>query len=92
MDVEVDKDPHYRVSSPPRFRNVTEAIPVLLEPLFCEYGVQPTSLLSSEVIMDQESVEVLTRLCSQHELGAHGHAEILGEEKDVRIFAGKSKN
>jgi hypothetical protein len=47
MDVEVDKDPHYRVSSPPRFRNVTETIPLLLEPLFCEYGVQPTYLLSS---------------------------------------------
>jgi hypothetical protein len=89
MDVEVDKDPHYRVSSPSRFRNVTEAIPHLLEPLFCELGVKPTYLLSSEVMQDKESVAVLKQLRSQHELGTHGHAELLGPEVDVSLFAGK---
>lgn len=89
LDVEVDKDPFYRISSPPRFRNVTEAIPELLEPLFLEFGVRPTYLLSSEVIQDPDSVSILRRLRTDHELGTHGHGELLGPEINIRDFQGK---
>lgn len=88
LDVEVDKDPQYRVSNPPDFRNVTEAIPGLLEPLFMEYSVKPTYLLSSEVMQDAASVQTLKKLQSDHELGAHGHGELLGEGVEVGQFKG----
>jgi len=92
MDVEVDKDPRYRVSSPPSFSNVTEAIPNLLEPLFLEYNVRPTYLISSEVMQDPPSVHTLKNLKSEHELGSHGHAELLGEDIKVNRFTGMLMN
>lgn len=88
MDVEVDKDPQYLISNPPCFRNVTEAIPKILEPLFLEYGVRPTYLISSEVMQDHACVKVFESLKSDHELGTHGHAELL-EELDITKFSGR---
>jgi hypothetical protein len=88
MDVEVDKDLKYWISNPPGFRNVTEAIPELLEPLFLKYGVKPTYLISSEVMQHPESVKILSQLQSNHELGTHGHGEFLGEGIQVQDFSG----
>jgi hypothetical protein len=83
MDVEIDKDIHYRIGQQVSFKNVIEAIPNLLEPLFIENGVKPTYLLSAEVIQNQDCLKILKKLKSDHELGTHGHAEFLKDGMDV---------
>jgi hypothetical protein len=88
MDVEVDKSSTYHISDPPGFKNVTEAIPRLLEPLFLKYRVKPTYLLSSEIIQDRECVETLKNLQSDHELGTHGHGELLDPDLDIHSLGG----
>jgi hypothetical protein len=89
MDVEIDKDLHYRIGHPISYKNVYEAIPNLLEPLFKEYGVRPTYLLSSEIIQDKQCINVLKNLKTEHELGTHGHAEFLGEKIDILKSSGR---
>ncbi len=63
-------------------------MPELLEPLFLEYGVKPTYLVSSEVMQNAKSVKVLKQLKSDHELGTHGHGELMEEGIQLNNFCG----
>lgn len=84
LDTEVDKDPAWRIAAPPTFTSVTRGIPEIFSPLFRRYGVRPTYLLSSEVLEDQESCQVLTELGSEAELGTHLHADLVTPSR--RLF------
>jgi len=56
------------------FHGVTIGIPVILNPLFKEFGIRPTYLISNEVMDDSACLNVLDAL-SDVELGTHLHGE-----------------
>jgi hypothetical protein len=84
IDVECDKDLHWRVRRPLTFRGVEEGIGRRLAPLFAEYGVRPTYLLSPEVIRDGTCVSLLKTL-EACELGTHLHPEFVRSSDHVEI-------
>lgn len=77
IDVECDKSPSWHTAVPLRFRGVTEVIPALLQPLFANFGIRPTYLLSPEVLADDGCIAVLRDL-RDVELGTHLHGEYIG--------------
>jgi len=79
IDCECDKGPRWRTELPLSFTGVTVGIAEKLHPLFARFGVKPTYLLSSEVMSDAASVEVLRSL-EGAELGTHLHGEFVGNE------------
>jgi hypothetical protein len=80
IDVECDKDERWDVRQPLTFRGVEEGIGRRLTPLFLEYGVRPTYLVSPEVMRHEESAALL-RAATNCELGTHLHPEfIVGSE------------
>lgn len=84
IDTECDKGPAWKTQFPLSFRGVEDAIGKRLQPLFENYGVVPTYLLSPEVIRDSASVDYLGSL-KQVELGTHLHAEFI--EPDANFNA-----
>ena len=74
IDTECDKSPNWRTSSPLTFHGVTIGIPIILQPLFREFGVRPTYLVSYEVMDRPECVDVL-QAQPDAELGTHLHGE-----------------
>jgi hypothetical protein len=83
IDTEVDKDARWRISSPPSFSSVRRAVPATLSPLFDEFGVIPTYLLSGEVIEDGHCAEVLAELGDRAELGTHLHGEFVEPKRSL---------
>jgi len=75
IDCECDKGPGWRTQLPMRFTGVVEGIARRLQPLFMGYRAKPTYLLSSEVIRDAPSADVLDSLPGGYELGTHLHGE-----------------
>jgi hypothetical protein len=84
IDTEVDSNPSWRISNPPRFSSVVSGIPNVLAPLFHRFGVVPTYLLSPEVIEDQACVETLLKQ-SRAELGTHLHADFVEPERRLSL-------
>ncbi|MBI4347412.1 MAG: hypothetical protein HY553_11185 [Elusimicrobia bacterium] len=74
IDTEADAGDTWRRSAPLAFRSVTVGIADVLTPVFREFGVRPTYLLSSEVLEHDESIGVLSRL-RDAELGTHLHGD-----------------
>lgn len=74
LDVESDSDSRWGAPPVRTFRSVLEAMPERLHPLFIEFAVRPTYLLSPEVIMSEECRAVLRNL-KNCELGTHLHIE-----------------
>jgi len=74
IDTECDKTRSWHTASPVAFRGIHIGVAQLLEPLFKQYGVRPTYLISREVMMDAQSVEVLGSLADV-ELSTHLHGE-----------------
>jgi hypothetical protein len=82
IDCERDKGPHWRVRRPAAFRGIHEGIGARLEPLFRQFGVKPTYLLSPEVLRDDAAAACLAPLARGAELGTHLHAEYVGPDLD----------
>lgn len=82
IDCERDKGPHWRVRRPAVFRGIHEGIGARLAPLFREYGVKPTYLLSPEVMRDDAAAACIAPLARNAELGTHLHAEYVGPDLD----------
>src|SRR5512147_36688 len=76
IDVECDKDERWAVRRPLTFKGVHEGIGERLTPLFAEYGVRPTYLLSPEVIRDGACADLFREL-QDCELGTHLHPEFV---------------
>jgi hypothetical protein len=83
IDTEVDKNAHWRISNPASFSSVRRGVPEILSPLFDEFGVVPTYLLSGEVIEDGHCVDVLAELGDRAELGTHLHAEFVEPQRSL---------
>lgn len=76
IDTECDKgNPGWDLQKPLAFKNI-HLQKRLLMPLFEKYSINPTFLISPEVLQDKGSVEVLKRL-ENVELGTHLHEEFI---------------
>jgi hypothetical protein len=81
IDTECDKGPGWLLQRPMRFDSVTQGIPQILTPLFEEFRLKPTYLLSPEVLANADCVQTL-KACSHAELGTHLHGEFIEPEAD----------
>jgi hypothetical protein len=82
IDCERDKGPRWRVQRPATFRGIHEGLGERLAPLFRQYGVKPTYLLSPEVMRDDAAAARIAQLARGAELGTHLHAEYVGPDLD----------
>ncbi len=92
IDTEVDKDAHWRISTPASFSSVRRGVLETLSPLFDEYGVVPTYLLSGEVIENGRCVQALAELGARAELGTHLHGEFVEPQRSLwpQTMAGRT--
>lgn len=88
IDVECDKSPDWRTAAPLSFRGVLVGIGERLHPLCRRLGVQPTYLLSPEVLTDEPSVALLRGL-EGCELGTHLHGEHVAPDVPTWDFASR---
>ena len=75
IDCECDKGAGWRSQRPLAFEGIADGIARRLQPLFVRRRAKPTYLLSPEVMRDARSVEALSTLAGDHELGTHLHGE-----------------
>ncbi len=75
IDCECDKGAGWRSQRPLAFEGIADGIARRLQPLFVRRRAKPTYLLSPEVMRDARSVEALSTLEGDHELGTHLHGE-----------------
>ena len=77
IDTECDKSSDWSIPYPISFRNITVGIPEKLHPLFAKYKIKPTYLLSPEVILSKDCLQIFKRLEEDFELGTHLHGEFI---------------
>jgi glycosyltransferase involved in cell wall biosynthesis/2-polyprenyl-3-methyl-5-hydroxy-6-metoxy-1,4-benzoquinol methylase/tetratricopeptide (TPR) repeat protein/GT2 family glycosyltransferase len=87
IDTECDKSHNWRTASPLTFRGVVDAIPGRLQPLFCDFGIRPTYLISPEVMCHPASVATLRNL-RDVELTTHLHGDYILPKIKTWDFAG----
>lgn len=75
IDCECDKGRGWKSQRPLAFEGVRDGVEKRLQPLFERYGAKPTYLLSPEVMRDEESVEIFSKLATRAEIGTHLHGE-----------------
>jgi len=80
LDTECDKGPGWKVRQPLSFKNIIEGVPERLQPLFHEFDIKPTYLLSPEVLREENCVSLFQTLDGSVELGTHLHAEFIEPE------------
>jgi hypothetical protein len=77
VDTECDKGPRWQIKRPLSFLNVIKGIPDKLQPLFNEFSVKPTYLLSPELLMHNSCTRLFQSLQKKVELGVHMHGEFI---------------
>lgn len=87
IDTECDKSADWRTASPLTFRGATEGIANRLQPLFQEFGIRPTYLISPEVMCDTDSVAALAE-AKDVELTTHLHGDYIVPGIKTWDFAG----
>lgn len=87
IDTECDKSIDWTTGSPLTFRGVEEAVPELLQPVFSEFGIKPTYLLSPEVMCSRECCSIF-REVKNVELGTHLHGDYIVPQIKTWNFAG----
>lgn len=88
IDVEPDCSPTWHYSNPLTFDGVKIGIREKLQPLFNRYGFPPTYLINNVVLENEESVQTLSSLEGDFELGTHLHSEFIEPEKCFSNYAG----
>jgi len=89
IDVEPDCSLTWHYSNPLSFNAVHEGIGKILQPLFRKYNFTPTYLINNVVLEDQKSVDLLSSLKGECELGAHLHPEFMAPDKKHDQYAGR---
>ena len=87
IDVEPDCRSDWRRSDPLTFENVRIGIAEILQPVFAEYRIRPTYLISPEVLEHDQSVKILANL-GDCELGTHLHSEYIDPSRKYLDPAG----
>ncbi|MCB0494436.1 MAG: hypothetical protein KDC93_18690 [Cyclobacteriaceae bacterium] len=81
IDTECDKGPGWKLQRPMAFENIIMGQPQNLAPLFGQYSIKPTYLLSPEVMQHADSVSYFKSL-KHVELGTHLHIEFIEPAAD----------
>jgi hypothetical protein len=89
VDVEPDSSSGWQYSDPLQFEGVHVGIKDRLQPLFMEYGIVPTYLVSNIVLENPSCVDTLGNLPGDCELGTHLHPEFIEPAKRFSDYAGK---
>src|SRR3954469_3629410 len=90
IDTEADhRGDSWIKSSPLTFASIVEGVRKRLAPLFASAGARPTYLLTTEVLDDPASVEVLRGL-SGSELGTHLHGDHVAPQARAPDPAGQT--
>ena len=87
IDTECDKSANWCTASPLTFRGATEGVTDRLQPLFNDFGIRPTYLISPEVMCDAESIAALSE-AKNVELTTHLHGDYIVPEIKTWDFAG----
>ena len=77
IDTECDKSINWVNSSPVTYESVLHGIPNILQPLFDSFGVNPSYLLSPEVLEQEDCVKVFKKFIGKVEFGTHLHADVI---------------
>jgi len=88
IDTECDHDDNWVRSKPLTFHSITEGVPNRLQKAFDSISAVPTYLLTVEVLEDAKSVEALTNLQGNFELGTHLHPAFIEPHKKFHDYAG----
>lgn len=90
IDVENDKknSGQWENCIPYSFKNITDGIPQILQPLFTRYGARPTYLLNPSVLMNEQSA-IMMHSFNNCELGTHLHPEFFNSQNETEEFAAK---
>jgi len=84
IDTECDKKTDWSIRYPLQFESVVKGIPDFFTPIFEEYGIKPTYLLSPEVIKNDNCVRVLKDAKEKGaELGTHLHIEFVEPFEEI---------
>lgn len=89
IDVEPDCSPSWHYASPLAFTGVSHGIGKVLQPLFMDFGIQPTYLINNVVLENDESISVFKSLDGEFELGTHLHGDFIEPGKLFSDYAGK---
>jgi hypothetical protein len=84
IDTECDKGVDWRIKQPIQFENILSGIPRRLQPIFEEFKIVPTYLLSPEVMIDKKSVALFCSLGDKAELGTHLHSEFIPPHENFK--------
>jgi len=87
IDTEIDRSPDWRISSAETFFSVLKGIPEKLTPLFKKFEAKPTYLLSSEVVENNDCIDVLKNI-ENCEFGTHLHGDLIEPHKTVDKLSG----
>lgn len=63
----------WKKRKPLEFNSILKGIPDNLDPIFCSFGVKPVYLLTDDVIINKDCVDLFKTLNFRCELGAHLH-------------------
>lgn len=87
IDTEIDRSPDWKVSKDETFFSVLEGVPQKLTPLLDRFGAKPTYLLSSEIMEDNNCVNVLENI-QNCELGTHLHGDLIEPQRKIYKLSG----
>ena len=91
IDTEPDCDVKWKRSSPLTFTSITHGIPNFLRPIWNKNKIFPIYFVSPEVVMDNDSCEILKKEIEQGAIiGSHLHSEYIEPNKTFDIPEGKS--
>jgi hypothetical protein len=80
IDTECDKGAKWKVKQPLSYQNIYNGVVSRLQPVFDRYNVKATYLLSPEILIDKQSIEVFKSFKDRVELGTHLHTEFIEPE------------
>lgn len=87
IDTECDKSTDWKVSNPMTFNGIYTGVKEILQPLFEKYNIKPVYFISSEVLNDKKSVEILKQIKDEGkaELATHLHADFIAPNIKTNI-------
>jgi len=88
IDTERDCSPDWSTSRPMTFKSILWGIPNIFDPIFRRWDVQPTYLLTVEVLENKECINTLKTIGHECELGTHLHGEFIDPNKKIDVYDG----
>lgn len=91
IDTEPDCDIHWKRSNPLTYTSITSGIPQMLRPIWNAYSINPIYFVSPEILLDQDSCNVLKNEIRQGAIiGTHLHSEFIEPQITLPQIAGNA--